>query len=1223
VGSTHPRRPAARFVAVLAVAALGLATAPFVGARSAGGESTTVLSLRPVLPPGVTPGGPVPAGKVLSGVVALRPSRPTALAAYAAAVTAPGSGLYHRYLPAGQFAAEFGPSPASITAVEGQLRHDGLHVSGVAGNGLLVAFRGSAARVSMAFGTSMSTYRLAGGRRVFANTTSPRLPTGVARLVQAVVGLDDLLVPAGGPARPAGGRRAAAPATITAGPTAAATTATVTAMTATAGPAACPAAAGAATSSGGLTDTQIAHAYGANPLYQAGDTGRGQTVAVYELEPYNAFALRTFDTCYFGKARAATMLTRVRTVAVDGGDQRGPGYGEAALDVEDISAVAPGATLEVYEAPPSETGYLDEWNAIVSDDTARIVTSSYNSGCESEVAAFYPGLEQVENSIFEQAAVQGQSVLDASGDAGSDCAFDGAPAASNVSANDPASQPYVTAVGGTTIEDATDPPSEQVWNDGADGGGGGGGVSAVWPEPAWQAAGRVPGMDNGAVLARAALVAGPDSCQNAQVRRCREIPDVSAQADEYTGGITVFDGGQWATAGGTSSSTPLWAAMLADIDSTPACATAGGVGYVNPALYAIASVPAEYRASFNDVTRSDNDVFGVGDGLYPATTGYDMATGLGSPRLTGAGGAHGLAYYLCTPPSARPTITGITPPVVSSAAGTGHAGPVTLTVTGRGFEAGGVPDVAGLTIGTDEVSRFTVTAATTLTLEVPPDAVQEGNGNSGHGGGTYDVTVSLIGGATSLPTSSARLVVTNDPTGTGASQPVVRAVEPSGGTDVGGTAIRIYGSGFTAEGGATGVTVGGVAAAFTAISDSQIVATVPPESSGAGGTACQGTEDPVTDVCQTEVQVTSAGGPSVESVLYPEVEQPATTTVGLVAAPTEWDYLPAPHVGSVVFDPASPAVASEEGDTLVTINGSGFGALGLEWVDVGPPGLESSLDPGIFAETPTALTLLLPGIGLTAKATWRDLSVQTLASPNVGALSSGTEPSNVVRIVYAPVPVLTAVSVSGGRPMGPTSGGTRMTVTGTGFEDGAYATFEDDEEGPSAGTDYDVVASPAGTELRLVTPPEQAGVDLVSVCNLSGCSGQQDGCGPGCSVLIAATTPAPPADTFTFYPPGAPRLEAISPRAGPAATMVTIRGIHLDEPQAVYFGRWKATEVANRVDPRTGTVDPDVVTASVPSGAVGWRVDVRIVTAESLMTQKQLKSPINLKVRFIFTASGT
>ena len=95
--------------------------------------------------------------------------------------------------------------------------------------------------------------------------------------------------------------------------------------------------------------------------------------------------------------------------------------------------------------------------------------------------------------------------------------------------------------------------------------------------------------------------------------------------------------------GGTSSAAPLWAGMLADINASATCATqsatANGVGFASPLLYAVASVPSQYAASFNDITVGNNDIYGLDNGkVFPATKGYDLTTGLGTPELTGPGG---------------------------------------------------------------------------------------------------------------------------------------------------------------------------------------------------------------------------------------------------------------------------------------------------------------------------------------------------------------------------------------------------------------------------------------------------------------------------------------------------------------------------------------------------------------------------------------------------------
>ena len=188
-----------------------------------------------------------------------------------------------------------------------------------------------------------------------------------------------------------------------------------------------------------------------------------------------------------------------------------------------------------------------------------------------------------------------------------------------ISTNDPSSQPYVVGVGGTTIDDAsTQPAQERVWNDGNNWGGTGGGISQSWTMPSWQRAARVPGIvlpgsapfkngakvlrDNGFPSTFCAIVAGATANTP-----CRLVPDVAAQADEFTGAITIFsEAFGWITIGGTSSSAPLWAGMLADINASATCkahtATANGVGFVSPLLYAVASNSSQYAASFNDIT---------------------------------------------------------------------------------------------------------------------------------------------------------------------------------------------------------------------------------------------------------------------------------------------------------------------------------------------------------------------------------------------------------------------------------------------------------------------------------------------------------------------------------------------------------------------------------------------------------------------------------------------
>ncbi|HLK45852.1 MAG TPA: protease pro-enzyme activation domain-containing protein, partial [Acidimicrobiales bacterium] len=367
-----------------------------------------------------------------------------------------------------------------------------MSVRGVSPNHLLVSFRGSAAQVDRAFHTSLSSFRLPDGTIGRATTTPVELPSSIASDVRVVAGLDSLVTfHSLGLHRSGLGHRAAR---ATAAPSVAG------------GPTACGAASADAAVNGGLTDSQIASAYGAFGLYRQGDTGAGESVAIFELEPFARSDISTFDTCYFGAHAAAAMAGRLHVTAVDGGEPSGFGSGEALLDVEDVSALAPGARIDVYEAPNSTYGSIDDYNQIVSADADQVVSTSWGL-CETALQQGAPGQLQEENAIFQEAAAQGQTVVAAAGDDGSDDCnsfYSLSPVKPVLSVDDPGSQPYVVSAGGSTIDDATQPPVEQVWNDGIKGGAGGGGISNTWVMPSWQSASHVPGIAPSSALATAA-----------------------------------------------------------------------------------------------------------------------------------------------------------------------------------------------------------------------------------------------------------------------------------------------------------------------------------------------------------------------------------------------------------------------------------------------------------------------------------------------------------------------------------------------------------------------------------------------------------------------------------------------------------------------------------------------------------------------------------------------
>ena len=196
----------------------------------------------------------------------------------------------------------------------------------VSSDGLLVSFSGPAATVEKAFRTGIERYRLADGSIGQATTSQVRVPSTIAGSVTAVVGLDDLVHPR--------------PADVRPGPISVQRTfpsARSVSFSHPAGsPNACTPAQQDAETSGGLTDDEIANAYGAFGLYRAGDFGQGQHIAVYELQPFLATDMENFDSCYFGAAQAAQMAgvkgvlagSRLSVIPVDGGEIQ-PGAGSS------------------------------------------------------------------------------------------------------------------------------------------------------------------------------------------------------------------------------------------------------------------------------------------------------------------------------------------------------------------------------------------------------------------------------------------------------------------------------------------------------------------------------------------------------------------------------------------------------------------------------------------------------------------------------------------------------------------------------------------------------------------------------------------------------------------------------------------------------------------------------------------------------------------------------
>ncbi|MFZ1996397.1 MAG: protease pro-enzyme activation domain-containing protein, partial [Solirubrobacteraceae bacterium] len=551
----------------------------------------------------------------LALTIALRPTDSVALSAFATAVSTPGTPQYGHYLSVSQFAQRFGATSAQIAAVSRTLRAAGLSVGAATANHLSIPVTGTAAQVQKAFSVSESQVTLAGGRVAFANDRAPLLTSSIAHVVQGVIGLDNLSVP-----RPQGLSRAhalrlghARPHIPTGGPQ----------------PCASATSTAAAASPGAYTADLVATAYQFSPLYQAGNLGQGQTVAVFEQQPYDPADIGQYQGCY----QTSATVTPVTVGVGPGADIPGvTDDGEAALDIEQIVGLAPKASVLVYQGAPTSQGTVAIMNQMASDNKAKVISSSWGE-CESGSGASVIGAD---DTALKEMAAQGQSFFISSGDSGSEMCSQLGGGDNSLSVITPGSDPFATGVGGSTLWDGVSrvysggTAVEGVWNDSTSTNGAtGGGISTAFAMPAYQS------------TANAGLgVVDPHNsgAQCGSTTPCREVPDVSANADPKTGYVVYVTGtgGQsWTSIGGTSAAAPLWAAFTALVNDNAAC-RGQTIGFANPSLYAIAG--SAYTSNFRDVATASpisgdasNDYTGTNSGEYPVKAGYDLATGLGSP----------------------------------------------------------------------------------------------------------------------------------------------------------------------------------------------------------------------------------------------------------------------------------------------------------------------------------------------------------------------------------------------------------------------------------------------------------------------------------------------------------------------------------------------------------------------------------------------------------------
>jgi subtilase family serine protease len=709
------RRFARRSLIAIVVSAFAL-----VGTLAAAAPSQAVLpspavlaaSAAPAPPAGAVRIGALPADTTMNIEVTLNIPDQDALTAFLTGLSDPGSPDFQHFLAAGQFGPRFGPSLAQVAEVDNALKAVHLSPGPVSANRLAIPVTASASAIERAFGITLESYRLPSGAQAYANTSAPHVAAAVAPLIQGVLGLDDLYPQqhlssgplATAPLASTAPGKVTKPATSASGP----------------GPQPCSAAVGTANTA----DIIAAH-YGMSLLYLMGDFGKGARVGILELEPNLPSDITAYEQCY-------GIHTKVNYVKVDGGVGSGSGVGEAALDIEMVAGLAPQSTIDVYQAPNNGDapghGDYDIYKKFVTSDTDKVLSVSWGS-CEADNAV---ANERSLEALFQQANAQGQTIFAAAGDNGSTNCFNGSTPDPRVSALNPASAPYVIGVGGTSFTGSGSSQQEVVWNDSNSllgSGAGGGGISSVWCMPNYQHQTKIPGIVN--------AHSRKDTSSSCKSKYYRESPDISADGDPLFGYAVYFQGG-WVFGGigGTSAAAPVWASIAALTNVSPFCAAYGSRGATLPQnLYNAVAAYHSYVYSrspqmIRDVTSGNNDYTpsGYTGGLYPATGGYDMASGLGVPMVSGVSKNSwyvflaGLTQVLCHQSATKLRTVKVT----SVSPRSGKAGKsAKVTVHGSGFLPIKFADQAEILSGSKVLATVSASCTTTAcTLTLPAESAR-------------------------------------------------------------------------------------------------------------------------------------------------------------------------------------------------------------------------------------------------------------------------------------------------------------------------------------------------------------------------------------------------------------------------------------------------------------------------------------------------------------------
>jgi subtilase family serine protease len=619
----------ARLLALTASAGLAVS---FAAAGSAVASASTATSqphrimLRGSAVPSAErahPAGAVAAKSKVSFDVVLKLRNASGARAFVRAVSSPGSRQFRHYLSDAAWVAKYGPTSSALTRVEKWLRANYFTVTSVPKDRLFVAASGTAQRVERTFGVKLGYYMVTGHRVRLANGALS-IPESMTSAMTGTVGINQSVAttgltqtgatkaaqsakPAQEPGPPAGFRNPQPCSKYWGQKT----------DTADSGSLYAPYTAPLPYDICGYLPAQLRGGYGLNHSVNSGNDGAGVTMAI--VDAYDSPTLLSDAQLYFRlndptHLLSSSQFTNIPPATVDDEAECGGSgwYPEQALDVESSHSMAPGANIQFVGAQDCfDSSLLAAENTAITNG-ASVVSNSWGDtmGDLFEDVSAHTAFD----NTFMLAASTGVSILFSSGDDGDNFADFGLAVPDY-----PASSPFVTAVGGTSLEvgasksrlaeygwstakqtlcapsaapptcgSATTPTGKLNWQ-----AGGGGGTSYYYNQPYYQA----PVVPSALALRNEAIF-GPVPL--------RVIPDISMDADAQTGmliGLTqTFPDGTYYDQfkeGGTSLASPLLAGVIADTDQ----AAGLPIGFLNPALY---SAYLKYPSAFFDVQAPTN-----------------------------------------------------------------------------------------------------------------------------------------------------------------------------------------------------------------------------------------------------------------------------------------------------------------------------------------------------------------------------------------------------------------------------------------------------------------------------------------------------------------------------------------------------------------------------------------------------------------------------------------